>query len=66
MSRSKKYSVVLDGTGCTYVTNGRNGMCAIKITYFLCVVDACIFNEELNDLYSSPNIVRIVKSRRMR
>jgi hypothetical protein len=23
-------------------------------------------NEELNDLYSSPNIVRVVKSRRMR
>jgi hypothetical protein len=25
-----------------------------------------IHNEELNDLYSSPNIVRVVKSRRMR
>jgi hypothetical protein len=25
-----------------------------------------LFNEELNDLYSSPNIVRVVKSRRMR
>ena len=25
----------------------------------------CI-NEELNDLYSSPNIVRVIKSRRMR
>jgi hypothetical protein len=24
------------------------------------------FNEELNDLYSLPNIVRVVKSRRMR
>jgi hypothetical protein len=24
------------------------------------------YNEELNDLYSSPNIVRVVKSRRMR
>ena len=24
------------------------------------------FNEELNDLYSSPNIVRVIKSRRMR
>ena len=23
-------------------------------------------NEELNDLYSSPNIVRLIKSRRMR
>ena len=25
-----------------------------------------LFNEELNDLYSSPNIVRVIKSRRMR
>ena len=24
------------------------------------------FNEELNDLYCSPNIVRVIKSRRMR
>jgi hypothetical protein len=25
-----------------------------------------LYNEELNDLYSSPNIVRVVKSRRMK
>ena len=25
-----------------------------------------LHNEELNDLYSSPNIVRVTKSRRMR
>jgi len=25
-----------------------------------------LHNEELNDLYSSPNIVRVMKSRRMR
>jgi hypothetical protein len=25
-----------------------------------------LHNEEINDLYSSPNIVRIIKSRRMR
>jgi hypothetical protein len=25
-----------------------------------------LYNEELNDLYSLPNIVRVVKSRRMR
>jgi hypothetical protein len=24
------------------------------------------YNEELNDLYSSPNIIRVIKSRRMR
>ena len=25
-----------------------------------------LHNEELNDLYSSPNIVRVIRSRRMR
>jgi hypothetical protein len=25
-----------------------------------------IHNEELNDLYSSPNIIRVIKSRRIR
>ena len=25
-----------------------------------------LLNEELNDLYSSPNIVRVIKSRRMK
>ena len=25
-----------------------------------------LHNEELNDLYTSPNIVRVIKSRRMR
>jgi hypothetical protein len=25
-----------------------------------------LHNEELNDLYSSPNIVRVIKSRRIR
>jgi len=25
-----------------------------------------LHNEDLNDLYSSPNIVRVIKSRRMR
>jgi len=25
-----------------------------------------LYNEELNDLYSSPNIVRVIKSRRIR
>ena len=25
-----------------------------------------LHNEELNDLYSSPNVIRVIKSRRMR
>ena len=29
-------------------------------------VEKITYNEELNDLYSSPNIVRLIKSRRMR
>jgi len=27
---------------------------------------SCLFYEELNDLYCSPNIVRVIKSRKMR
>ena len=33
-------------------------------TLYLCVV--YLSNEELNDLYSSPNIVRLIKSRKVR
>ena len=29
-------------------------------------MNTVVFNEELNDLYCSPNIVRVIKSRRMR
>ena len=36
----------------------------IKIIYV--VVQRTLHNEELSDLYSLPNIVRVVKSRRMR
>jgi hypothetical protein len=35
------------------------------LKYFSSVMASCI-NEELNDLYSSPNIVQVIKSRRMR
>ena len=48
----------------------RNHCCrekAIRITYSACVcICVCVFAEELNDLYSSPNIVWVIKSRRMR
>ena len=30
------------------------------------IISQTLHNEELNDLYSVPNIVRVVKSRRMR
>ena len=35
----------------------------IYVLFTYCVY---LHNEELNDLYSSPNIVRVIKSRRMR
>jgi len=31
-----------------------------------CIVLHILHNEELHDFYSSPNIVRVIKSRRMR
>ena len=36
----------------------------LKIASYSCYYEA--LNEELNDLYSSPNIVGVIKSRRMR
>jgi len=44
----------------------------IYIRMFLCSItfmnptDYRLHNEELNDLYSSPNVVRVIKSRKMR
>jgi hypothetical protein len=57
-----------------------NAFCAFSCYYATVTVRVCLFlvtspspaewrklhNEELNDLYSLPNIVRVVKSRRMR
>jgi len=37
-----------------------------KLRVFENMVLRRLHNEELNDLYSSPNIVRVIKSRRMR
>ena len=37
-----------------------------QILMYLINTSSSTFNEELNDLYSSPNIVRMIKSRRMR
>ena len=42
---------------------------SILVTIVMCGVTGewrRFHNEELNDLYSSPNIVRVIKSRRMR
>ena len=38
------------------------------VALLLCQIPYVLYhcNEELNDLYSSPNIVRVIKSRRMR
>jgi hypothetical protein len=41
----------------------------LKKIFFLVFKCICLYqlhNEELNDLYSSPSIVRVIKSRRMR
>jgi len=38
---------------------------SVKKTQF-CPADLKFHNEDLSDLYSSPNIVRVIKSRRMR
>jgi hypothetical protein len=39
---------------------------ASPLLYKQYVTQMCVHNEELNDLYSLPNSVRVVKSRQMR
>ena len=43
---------------------GKRGNCILYIYIYIYIVSA--HNEELKCLYSSPNIVRVIKSRRMR
>ena len=54
---------------CTGVNHGfvlvQRGRTA-SLQECVCFSRRTIANEELNDLYSSPNIVRVIKSRRMR
>ena len=47
------------------------GICIPLVVDFLCMMSIIfglcrLHNEELNDLYSTPNIVRVIKSRIMR
>ena len=41
-------------------------MLYFSIKHFMSLCARRFHNEELNDLYSSPDIVRVIKSRRMR
>ena len=51
------YHVIFQSGGKTVIT----AEFCVPVCYVL-----RLHNEELNDLYSSPNIVRVIKSRRMR
>ena len=44
--------------------NDASGRSVLIRVYAHCILILC--NEYLNDLFSSPNIVRVIKSRRMR
>ena len=48
----------------TVITTAYQPMRDVK--HNLCFYSSRLRNEKLNDLYSSPNIVRVIKSRRMR
>jgi hypothetical protein len=43
-----------------------NGRKIYIYIYIYIYIDIKLHNEELRDLYSSPSIIRIIKSRRMR
>jgi hypothetical protein len=54
-----------EGLNCTSVE--ACGFRTILFYYHYCIIiSSSLHNEELNDLYSSPNIVRVIKWRRMR
>ena len=43
-----------------------HGKTIVIIVIIIIIIIIIIINEELNDLYCSPNIVQVIKSRRMR
>ena len=55
---------VLCGSSCVFVTCSCQNLTAACVQVLLFGMH--LHNEELSDLYSLPNIVRVVKSKRMR
>ena len=58
---------VVCGVWCVCELRPTNTECLVALsTNFVLQRRILLHNEELNDLYSLPNIVRVIKSRRMR
>ena len=55
------YLHIISASAHLYKLHYQKYLCAFYCTYVWVLP-----NEKLNDLYSSPNIVRVIKSRRMR
>jgi hypothetical protein len=53
-------------TTCTDPAIDYTSYCAVNSTKFTYTKWRKLHNEELHNLYSSPNIIRMIKSRRMR